>query len=178
MVESSSGRVFDEPDSCCGIALGITIHQQSRLFSGSEASRQVYRGSCFSNPALLICNGDDSRQQSPNLRKVSRVARRMQLVSRGTSVGLWNLSLKVPRGTVLHPPAGFTSRSAWSNYAPLAMQTCSTWNTDVGLSGPPQEPQVPASRDFTWNRPSPPLPCCDWLQRSHVELPCLAYLTN
>jgi hypothetical protein len=40
--------------------------------------------------------------KSPNLRKVSRVARRMQPVSRGTSVDLWNLSLKVPRGTVSH----------------------------------------------------------------------------
>lgn len=38
--------------------------------------------------------------KSPNLRKVSRVARRMQLVSRGTLPALWNLSLKVPRGTV------------------------------------------------------------------------------
>ena len=41
--------------------------------------------------------------KSPNLRKVSRVARRMQLVSRGTPVGLWNLSLKVPRGTATSP---------------------------------------------------------------------------
>ena len=69
MVESSSGRVFGEPDGCGGIALGITVHQQSRLFSGSEASRQVYCGSCFSNPALLICNGDDPRQQVPQFAK-------------------------------------------------------------------------------------------------------------
>jgi len=69
MVESSPGRVFDEPDGGCGIALGITIHQQSRLFSGSEAGRQVYCGSCFSNPALLICDGDDSRQQVPQFAK-------------------------------------------------------------------------------------------------------------
>ena len=108
--------------------------------------------------------------KSPNLRKVSRVARRMQLVSRGTSVGLWNLRLEGSTWNSLASFCWLYSRSAWSNYAPLAMQTCSTWNA-AGT------PSACKSR-FHVDPPSPPLLCCDGLQRFHVELTSLAYSTK
>lgn len=83
--------------------------------------------------------------KSPNLRKVSRVARRMQLVSRGTCVGLWNLSLKVPRGTATSPGKRSRDVPRGTNFPrldsqldlcgtyprlqkSLTPQSCSTWN--------------------------------------------------
>jgi len=86
--------------------------------------------------------------KSPNLRKVSRVAGRMQLVSHGASVGLWNLRLKVPRATVSHAhdrlsrvPRG-TATSPRKRSRPV-----STWNIGAGLLRFSQEPQVFAGRD-------------------------------
>src|SRR6266436_1666267 len=40
---------------------------RGRSFHG-EAGRKIYSGSCFPNPAFLICHRDDSCQISPNSR--------------------------------------------------------------------------------------------------------------
>src|SRR5580692_9554155 len=91
MVEGSAGGILGKSNRGSGVRLRITIHKKCCLFRGGEASRQIYRGSCLSNPSLLICNCDNSRQQVPQAAEVSRIAPRMQLVSRGTRVDLWNL---------------------------------------------------------------------------------------
>ena len=83
MIQRPSRRIFWKSNRGRGIRLRIAIYQQCRLFRGSEASRQVYRGGCLSNPTFLICNSNNPRQMPPNSREGSRIAQRMQLVSRG-----------------------------------------------------------------------------------------------
>ena len=64
MVEGSARRVLGKADGGCGIGLGVAIDEESRVFSGSKARRQVYSRSGFSYSTLLICDRDDSRQES------------------------------------------------------------------------------------------------------------------
>jgi hypothetical protein len=118
VVKRSARRIFGKSYCGCGIGLRITIDQKCRLLRGSEASRQIYRGSRFSDPTLLICNSNNPRQSASESRKVSRITWWMQLVSRGTSAACgfrrdrstWNIGASmnapippacVPRGTIL-----------------------------------------------------------------------------
>jgi len=146
MIQGPSRRIFWKSNCGRGISLRIAIDEQCRLFRGSQASRQVYRGGCLSNPTLLICDSNNPRQKSPKSRKVSRIAERMQLVSRGTSARCgfrtrtfhveqppvqWIPCLfHVPRGTIApaaspatlfhveHPPRNQSTGNRWLQFRP------------------------------------------------------------
>lgn len=66
VIESAARRVFGETDGGSGIALGVAVDEESRLFGGSEARGEVYSTGGLGNAAFLICKGYDSGQkQSP-----------------------------------------------------------------------------------------------------------------
>src|SRR5262249_39703519 len=62
-----------------GIALRIEIDQQDMLAGGGERRREIDRGRCLADPALLIGDGDDPDTVRPcsDLEFVHGAARRM-----------------------------------------------------------------------------------------------------
>src|SRR6266567_448142 len=86
MIESSSRGILRETYGRSGIGLGIAVDEKRGLFGNSEAGSQVHGCGGLSDPALLICYGDNSSQIMFPERKSNKASRRMQDVSRGTFV--------------------------------------------------------------------------------------------
>ena len=64
------------------------IDKECRLFDRCEAGREVDRCRRLSDPAFLICDRDNSRQESLDGRKLSKASEVMQDVSRETWIYL------------------------------------------------------------------------------------------
>jgi hypothetical protein len=95
LVEGSAGRVFWESEGACRVGLGIAIDDESALLGGRQRGAQVYRGGRLTNTALLIGDGNNSRQTNPPdcIANVAEQFQVMQDVLRGT------IHFSVPRGT-------------------------------------------------------------------------------
>ena len=106
MIESSSRGILGETYGRRGIGLGIAIDEKSGLFGNGEAGSQIHCRGGLSDPALLVCHGDDSSQIIFPERKSNKASLRMQDVSRGTYLlgGDSDVSApSVPRGTLGEP---------------------------------------------------------------------------
>src|SRR6266568_1852953 len=75
MIESSPRGVLRKTYGRSSIGLGIAVDEKGGLFGNSEAGSQVHGCSGLSDPALLICYGDNSSQIiSPSENLTKRVA--------------------------------------------------------------------------------------------------------
>src|SRR5713101_4304995 len=103
MIESSSRRILGETYGRRGIGLGITIDEKSGLFGNGEAGSQIHCRGGLSDPALLVCHGDDSSQIIFLVRKSNKASLRMQDVSRGTFARIRKSPRKLQLFHVEHP---------------------------------------------------------------------------
>src|SRR6266567_2020645 len=100
MIESSSRGILRETYGRSGIGLGIAVDEKGGLFGNSEAGSQVHGCGGLSDPALLICYGDNSSQIiSPSENLTKRVAGCKMFHVEHSEVGLIGAMEFVPRGT-------------------------------------------------------------------------------
>src|SRR5229473_7773590 len=146
MIESSSRGILGETYGRRGIGLGIAIDEKSGLFGNGEAGSQIHCRGGLSDPAFLVCHGDDSSQIIFPERKSNKASLRMQDVSRGTYLLGGDSDVSAPIvpcetfGDCLHssPPSPLAkcfqvhALVDRAFFVPTSKRRCKEWGTWMG----------------------------------------------